>query len=492
MRTWITRVVVLGLAAVPTSVWAQYPPGYYPTQPPVYQPVPTYSKSPATYGLYPDVIIETPQSTKRRPEQAPVVVASPRPVAPTAPPLTSTNIILTQATAKPSNTTTVPATPKTAPVITTTTPDSLPVTKTTERLELPPAKVTPEKEAVPVNNKRSVLGAYLSTNGSEATQSEPASSTSSSAETCVGPNCDGHGRRGRMVGFIDYLYWNVHGVDVPYAQAFDGVIPVLAAPRGQVAVASPKYNSGFRVGGGFVSGDNDCGLYGTFTYFRTDRSDQTTAPDPFVLQNFLAFPNTATAAVDSLTASIDYRILLMMADIDFKAALVNRERLILNMLAGGRFAHLDQNLEATYLITGTTTVTSDIEFDGFGPRFGLDGQYQICGGFYGYGQSVVNVLFGQFRANAEQQNVFTGLIGSTGITANRVVPILELEIGAGWQSPGGAFRVSGGYYVGAWFNTMTMTSLSNGIGGTNFTTNSDNFRDTMTFDGLVLRFELRY
>jgi hypothetical protein len=296
----------------------------------------------------------------------------------------------------------------------------------------------------------------------------------------------------RLVIFGDYLYWSVHGVDIPFAQAFDGILPGLSVPRGAVAVVSPRYNSGIRVGGGMTFHDGNAGLFGTFTYFQTTSSAATSAPDPFVLHNFLAFPGTLNSAADSLTASASYRIRLVMADVDYKCALVNNEHFYLNWLAGVRYAKVDQNLTSTFQITGSTTVNSDINFDGVGPRVGLDGQYHICGGFFGYAQGIFDVLFGQYRANYEQRNVFTGLVGQTSITSNRVVPILELEVGGGWQSAHGGFRVSGGYYVGSWFNTLTMTSLSSGIIGTNFTTNGNNFRDNTTFDGLVLRCEIRY
>lgn len=359
--------------------------------------------------------------------------------------------------------------------------DNLNTSKPAIKLDLPPA---PKMTAIPKVSSSSTQGDVVQ---KEYIAPPTAMAASPLAEMCG--HCD---RSNRLVLFGDYLYWSVHGVDVPFAQAFDGILPGLSVPRGPVAVVSPRFNSGFRVGGGATFHDGNAGLFGTFTYFETNHRADITAPDPFVLHNFLAFPGTVNSAADSLSANTNYTIRLVMADVDYKCALVNNEHVLLNWLAGVRYAKVDQRLESTFQITGTTTVDSEINFDGVGPRVGLDGKYHVCGGFFGYAQGIVDVLFGQYRANAEQRNVFTGLIGQTGIAANRVVPILELEVGGGWQTANGAIRVSGGYYVGAWFNTLTMTSLANGISGTNFTTNSDNFRDNMTFDGFVLRFELRY
>jgi hypothetical protein len=295
----------------------------------------------------------------------------------------------------------------------------------------------------------------------------------------------------RFMVFGDYLFWTVHGGDVPFAQAFDGIIPGLSVPRGAVGVVSPEFESGFRLGAG-VSLCEGQWVTGTFTYFVTHRGSQIAAPDPFVLHNFLVFPNTATSAVDSLTSQADYRIRLYMADLDYHCAFVNNDHLMLNWVAGVRYAHLDQEVNNIFQITGTTTIDSRVNFDGIGPRIGLDGQCHLGCGFYGYTQGFFDLLLGQFRGNYVENNVFTGQVGQTSINANRVVPVLELELGVGWQSPKGRFRVSGGYYVGSWFNVMTTTSFASAIGNTNFTTNGNNFRDNLVFDGFVARFEFRY
>jgi len=84
------------------------------------------------------------------------------------------------------------------------------------------------------------------------------------------------------------------------------------------------------------------------------------------------------------------------------------------------------------------------------------------------------------------------LVARTEITVKRIVPIPELEVGGGWVGFNGRIRVTGGYYVGSWFNALTIPSLVRGIQANDFTTNGDNFRDTLTFDGFVGRVEVRY
>jgi hypothetical protein len=309
--------------------------------------------------------------------------------------------------------------------------------------------------------------------------------------TCLDDAKDKDGGHPRFLAFADYLYWNVHNVDVPFAQPFNGIDPFNSVPQGPVAVASPRFTSGFRVGAGVAVGD-DGWLVATYTDFRDTTGARIVAPDDLVLHSFLVFPNTVNSAGGSLAASAEYAIDLRTFDLDYRCPLVCGHNLLLEWLAGARYGHLDQHLLATFDISGTTTVDSHINFDGGGPRVGLHGDYKICGGLFGYGCGVLDVLFGRFHGSLEEQNVFTGLVGQTSVSEDRVVPILELELGAGWQTANGRLRLSAGYYVGFWFNALTTPNFISGVQGTNFTTNGNNFRDTITFDGLVGRVELRF
>jgi hypothetical protein len=373
----------------------------------------------------------------------------------------------------------VPTTKEVTPVVKVSAPkESLTTPK--ESVTTPKQSVTTPKEAVSTQKETVPAPKEAGTLGTAAMES----TTNIFGESCPTPN------KCHYMVFAEYLYWTVHGADVPYAQAFDGVDPVLSVPRGEVGVASPQYQSGFKVGGGVSLGNG--WLVGTFTYFDMDRGSSLAAGPGDVLHNFMVFPNTVNAAGDSLTAVANYHIQLYMVDLDYKCPIINNDHLSLNWVAGIRYAHLDQNFSDTFQITGTTTINSTISFDGIGPRIGLEGEYKICGGFYGYCHGLFDVLFGEFRGNYGERNVFTGVVGQTSVMEDRAVPILELEVGAGWQSCDGRFRFSAGYYVGAWFNVMTTTSLQSGIGNANYTTNGNNFRDNITFDGFVAKFEFRF
>jgi Legionella pneumophila major outer membrane protein precursor len=461
MRKWLTSILLLGTAGLPASAQAQYPRPVYPTYPYPYSSEAVQNPAQGTYGTQPmpNYFTGSPYGYQQAQQ---LNIPRPNPLQPAPAGPTSAYFLVQPSAAM--DALGAPVEAKVAAQQTGIEPAALP---------LPIASTEPGANKEPVPPPLAL----------------PSPSASASPLACVGDNCKP--KKCHFMIFGDFLYWTVHGADVPFAQAFDGIDPINSVPRGPVGVASPRFQPGVRVGGGASISEN-AWVVATFTYFRTDRDASLSAPNGDVLHNFLVFPNTTSSAVDSLTSAISYRIELYMGDLDYKCAFVNNSCLVMNWVAGVRYAHLDQNLVNTFQVTGSTTVDSHIDFDGVGPRVGIEGQYQMGCGIYGYGQGILNVLFGQYRGNTTEQNVFTGLVGQTSVTANRAIPVLEMELGLGWLSHNGCVRLSGGYYVGSWFNTMTMTSLSSGIGGVNFTTNGNNFRDTMVFDGFVLRAEFRF
>ncbi len=450
-------------------------------------PAPVYSSAPTETVE----IIEPPaQSQPRVLSQTPTVVQAPAIVQPpvTAKPLPDSTSVRTTS-GSPPRIEPVPAKFSTGePAVGLAETRKLEASKTTESSkELPAVPQLPDFPPPPLPADSTAT----TKDGTEVLRHAPRPIENS----CPGGDCKADCNKCckplKFLIFGEYLYWSVHNADVPFAQAFDGTDPFNSVPRGPVGVVSPHFQNGFRAGAGVAIGETGW-LVGTFTYFHETASGSVAAPDTFVLHNFLVFPNTVNSSGDSLTASATTSVDLQTGDIDYKCAFVCTDHLSVLWVAGGRYARLGQKLEANYNLTGTTTVESSINFNGGGPRVGLEGEYKILRGFYGYGKGMLDLLVGRFQGSYQESNVFTGLIGSTAIGENRIVPVLELEIGAGWQSRNGRIRVSGGYYVGNWFNVMTIPTLATGIQRNDFTTNGNNLRDSLIFDGFVGHVEFRF
>ena len=289
--------------------------------------------------------------------------------------------------------------------------------------------------------------------------------------------------------FADFLYLTPRGVDVPFAQPRDGVT-AFSVPVGRVGIASPDFHPAYRAGMAFDLDPTSC-IEVTYTHAENATQTGIVAPSGDVIHSLLTFPATQNVASDSLSATAHYKIDFHLGDVDFKDVLCSGKNGCIRYLLGGRFAHLGQKFDADYTINGTTIVTTDVKFDGGGPRAGLEGERHL-GHFLVYGKGIGNLLAGKFRGDFNQQNVFIGQQANTGFTSKRIVPILEMELGLGWMSPNGKVRVTGGYYVAGWFNTVTTPDFIQSVNTTNFTTNGNNFRDSLTFDGLAARLELRF
>ena len=68
----------------------------------------------------------------------------------------------------------------------------------------------------------------------------------------------------------------------------------------------------------------------------------------------------------------------------------------------------------------------------------------------------------------------------------RTVPILEYEVGSGWQSANGRVRLTAGYYFGVWFNTVSTGNFIQSVQANNYNSQINN-SSAITFDGLTTR-----
>lgn len=302
------------------------------------------------------------------------------------------------------------------------------------------------------------------------------------------PKCKPVNRYAHRTGvFGDYLFLQVSGVDMAYAQPRDGLDPNTSVPFGAVGVADPDYSSGARIGGSLAL-DACTSIVGTYTWFESNTEDQISTQVPNSLHSLLIYPGTFTAASNSLFAEAHYDIDFQLADLDYRSRLFSSNKTAFNYIVGLRYGHLDQQFRSTQQASpGQTTVETDTGFDGYGLRLGLDGERQCCGaGIFLYGRGVASFLVGSYDSTYVQTNTFATVQAQTSWTDDRITPILEYELGLGWQSPNGHFRVSAGYYMAAWLNAVTTPDWIDAVQADNFT----DVEDSITFDGLTARVEI--
>src|SRR5262249_26434986 len=152
---------------------------------------------------------------------------------------------------------------------------------------------------------------------------------------------------------------------------------------------------------------------------------------------------------------------------------------VVNWYAGVRYGHLEQELDTDFFLQGRTSVDTKINFDGVGPRLGIDGELGCKCGLSFYANTSISLLAGHFSADFTQNNQFAGNQGNLSFRDDRIVPVWDLELGASWTGCNGHLKLSAGYMISAWFNTLTTRDFITGVQTNNFTTNGDNLRDTL-------------
>lgn len=301
-------------------------------------------------------------------------------------------------------------------------------------------------------------------------------------------NCPAPRRRFGL--FAEGLYLRPGGANVVYAIEQTGCDPT-STPTGQVGETSLDRDGGLRVGGSMFL-RSGAELVATYTWLTNDTQSNVVAQTGTVLASQVTHPSLASCGTNSLSASASQGIDQHLIDLDYRAPICFDCSTEVRYLAGIRYAQFDQGFSAqqmTGVATGLATVGTEVSFDGLGFRMGLEGlRSSPNSGLFVYGRGVANFLAGEFNARYSQVNQFGGAVPVRMNSEDyRIVSLLEAELGVGWQSRGGRWRLSTGYQVNAWFNALTAGDYIRGVRAGNI----DDLRDTVTFDGLVAQVEWR-
>ncbi|NUQ61586.1 MAG: hypothetical protein HUU20_03805 [Pirellulales bacterium] len=288
----------------------------------------------------------------------------------------------------------------------------------------------------------------------------------------------------------DFLFLRARDTEVPYAVPIDGPIGnPFVAQAGRVVSVDPDYEPGFRIGGSFML-DCDAALSAQYTWWRSDTEDAVSVLEPLVLRSLVSSPAIENADSDGLDAAASYDIEFQLADIDYRSVFYSNGRTSLTWLAGVSYAHLEEDFVSVFGVNGLNIVESNVQFDGAGIRLGLEAErYARNCGLLLYGRSSARFVAGEFDADYFQGEVPGDPVQiDTGWDAGRIVSILDLELGIGWQSCDGCLRLTGGYMVSGWFNTVSTADWIAGVQANDF----GDLDDTISFDGFTARAEVRW
>ena len=320
---------------------------------------------------------------------------------------------------------------------------------------------------------------------------------------CGGGQCGwGCGTDPVWHGYGDYLYLRPRNEGMEFAVPVD---PTTLTQTGPTFSMNPEFAPGFRVG--LSRAVNECSeIAVAYTYFRGDNSTGAEATGTSVLQPLVFSPFTPdTFPTNPLNvpwaiANAHEFTTFQYADVDFRHSLWSCDCSCLNYIVGVRYAELGQEFDTNFAdatMTNVAAMQTNVNFDGVGLRLGLDGERAVAGGFYTSAKAVANFIGGEFRANYIQGSNADALEVMTSWREARFVTILEAEVAAGWQSPGGRFRASVGYMLTDWLNAVKPSDYVTAVQTTPLASNpyhgANQLGSTaLVFDGLTGHVELTW
>ena len=290
--------------------------------------------------------------------------------------------------------------------------------------------------------------------------------------------------------FADAMYVRPGNIDLVYAVQQTGCDHNSSIPTGELGIVAPEFETGYRSGFG-IALDNCNWIGASFTLFESHTADIIDGSGNNVLVSRVTHPNNGTCAANGLVAGAGYDIDFDFIDIEFRHTIHKDCRSECNILGGVRYAHLEQQFRSFQTVNadGTTSVLTDIDFEGIGLQLGMDGSWATCRGLMVYGRGIANFVGGETKADFRQTSQFGGsAVIASEYEDYRVLSILEAEAGFGWQSRTGRMSIRAGYQVIGWFDTITTADFIQGVHTSDF----DDLGDLITFSGLVLRAEARF
>jgi hypothetical protein len=257
------------------------------------------------------------------------------------------------------------------------------------------------------------------------------------------------------------------------------------------AVTDPSYEPGYRAGFDFRPfGSSAWGA--SYTRFESE-SFAGLSVDPadiVVIRSLVVHPATAAADTAFLGATASSRLDFQLIDLEYRGFLDDCETQTVNYVLGGRYADIDQGFASQF--TNTTTiedVSTSIDFEGAGIRAGLEGERRSpTTRLLVYSRGFASLVAGRFQSSYRQTDNFAGVVVATSQDDDRIVPMLDFEVGVGWKSRNERWRFSGGYLISAWLNAVSNRELIDSVQTAEF----DDVSDTLVFDGLVGRAEFRF
>jgi Legionella pneumophila major outer membrane protein precursor len=300
----------------------------------------------------------------------------------------------------------------------------------------------------------------------------------------------------RWSAWAEALWIHPTGVDMAHAQQQNGIGGAGTVPFGNIAVLDPDFDIGYRAGAQVRFAPKDA-IFGQFTWFDSSVDDSLAAPvipgGGGAVGSLVQHPGAAlTASAGPVTGSydIDFRL----ADLAYRYYVACTRTGETSVFIGGRWGKLDQQFAQNGIfgggLGGTVDTSTDVSFTGGGPIAGFQAEHLVDSTrFSVYAKGLAAALAGTFDSNYLMFNSTTDQTLAQSIWSDdRIVPMLEYELGIMWTGPQNHCRLALGYMASYWFNIASTPVWVRAVQDDSYV----NVSDTIAFDGAVGRVEFRW
>jgi hypothetical protein len=215
------------------------------------------------------------------------------------------------------------------------------------------------------------------------------------------------------------------------------------------------YKPGFKVGLGMHFDCDNWDLYGEYTYFRS-KVNSTISEVPFripetstegrIIPNWYSFTTAATLT----EAKGKWDLQMDIGDLELGRQYYVGRCLTFRTFAGFRGLWIRQEVDVTYgffndtaspATTNTYTKVAKLKSWAVGPRFGVDTNWNLCGGFRFFANPAASLLYTKFTNTRQNGTLVTTVSNTRSSFEDRmdyngdpcfVLPQAEMTVGLGW------------------------------------------------------------
>jgi len=295
----------------------------------------------------------------------------------------------------------------------------------------------------------------------------------------------------RLDIFVDWLYLQARGADLGFAYPTD---EAFGRPLGATDQLDYDYEEeGIRYGVGMQLGCSPYQIRFIGTHFNTGTNAAGWPGPGLTLQTLLLnSPDPLSADAASSTFALARGIIgFDTYDLDLVKSFYRNGCGQFAGWLGVRVADMDQSLRVIY---DDDIVHSGQDLRGAGVRAGFGGERRF-GIFKAFGSLSGSLLATSMNVDYRQTNIPDGVVVNYAQDIDRVLPVVDLEVGIGIQATR-HLSLSVGYMYSMWFNVVTapelIQALQTSYGGDIRGDFTGDVRDDLTFDGLFTRVEVRW